>query len=313
MNPGLRVLYCGTPQFAVPTLQAILASRHQVAAVLTVPDRPQGRGRETLPSAVKVSAAEVGLRVVQPEDLNSPEFLSFVRGEACDLLVVVAFRILPEALFSLPRLGAINLHASLLPAYRGAAPVERALMDGCRETGVTTFQIARKVDEGGVLLQRTVKIEASDNAGSLAARLSNTGAELMLSTLDGLESGSLAPVPQNHALATRAPKITADDRPIRWDEEAAVSHHRVRALAPRPGATVRRQGKQLKVLETDFDPDANLAPPGVVGALDRSRGIAVGTGRGTLYLREVQPEGRGAMHASAYLRGTPLERGDRFE
>lgn len=312
MTPGLSVLFCGTPEFAVPTLDLLVTSRHKVAAVLTVPDRPQGRGQGTAPSVVKKRALEHGLTVQQPESLDLPDVLGYVREVGCDLLVVVAFRILPETLYSLPRLGAINLHASLLPAYRGAAPIQRALMDGCRETGVTTFQIARKVDEGGVLLQRTVAVEASDNAGSLSARLSTVGAGLVIETLDGLASGSLAPVPQQHALATRAPKITADDRPIRWDEPAEVSHHRVRALSPRPGATVRRQGKQLKVLETGYSPDLGVAPPGVVGAPD-PRGIAVGTGRGTLYLQQVQPEGRGAMEASAYLRGNPLAAGDRFE
>jgi len=310
---SLRVLFCGTPEFAVPTLDTLAASRHRVVGVLTVPDRPQGRGLKPAPSAVKERALQLGLPLLQPERLDQPELLGSVRETACDILVVVAFRILPPELFGLPRLGAINLHASLLPAYRGAAPVERALMDGCLETGVTTFQIARRVDEGEVWMQRAVAIEASDNAGRLAARLATAGADLVLETLEGLAEGRLSPVQQNHALATRAPKITAEDRPIRWDQPAAVSHHRVRALAPRPGATARRQGKQLKVLETGFDPDADVAPPGVVGALDRLRGIAVGTGRGTLYLRQVQPEGRGAMEVSAYLRGYPLTSGDRFE
>jgi methionyl-tRNA formyltransferase len=306
-------LFCGTPEFAVPTLDTLAASRHRVVGVLTVPDRPQGRGLKPAPSAVKERALQLGLPLLQPERLDQPELLGSVRETACDILVVVAFRILPPELFGLPGLGAINLHASLLPAYRGAAPVERALMDGCMETGVTTFQIARRVDEGEVWMQRAVAIEASDNAGRLAARLATAGADLVLETLEGLAEGRLSPVQQNHALATRAPKITAEDRPIRWDQPAAVSHHRVRALAPRPGATARRQGKQLKVLETGFDPDADVAPPGVVGALDRLRGIAVGTGRGTLYLRQVQPEGRGAMEVSAYLRGYPLTSGDRFE
>lgn len=312
MTAGLRVLFCGTPEFAVSTLDALVASRHKVVSVLTVPDRPQGRGQLPAPSAVKLRAQELGLSVLEPESLDAPDLLKSVQEAACDLLVVVAFRILPEALYSMPRLGAINLHGSLLPAYRGAAPVQRALLDGSRETGVTTFQLARKVDEGGVLLQRTVAVEASDNAGRLAARLSTVGAVLVIETLDRLASGSLVPVPQNHALATRAPKITADDRPIKWDQPAEVSHNRVRALSPRPGAFVRRQGKQLKVLETGFNPDPDVAPPGVVGALD-PRGIAVGTGRGTLFLQQVQPEGRGAMTASAYLRGNPLVPGDRFE
>ena len=310
---SLRVVYCGTPEFAVPTLDALMQSRHQVVGVVTVPDRAQGRGQKQAPSRIKERALELGLPVEQPEELHEPEFLSHLREAHCELLVVVAFRILPVAVFEIPRLGAVNLHASLLPAYRGAAPVERALMDGCMETGVTTFQIARRVDEGEVWMQRAVAIEASDNAGRLAARLATAGADLVLETLEGLAEGRLSPVQQNHALATRAPKITAEDRPIRWDQPAAVSHHRVRALAPRPGATARRQGKQLKVLETGFDPDADVAPPGVVGALDRLRGIAVGTGRGTLYLRQVQPEGRGAMEVSAYLRGYPLTSGDRFE
>lgn len=310
---SLRVVYCGTPEFAVPTLDALMQSRHRVVGVVTVPDRAQGRGLKMAPSRIKERALELGLPVQQPEELHEPGFLSYLREAHCDLLVVVAFRILPQAVFELPRLGAVNLHASLLPAYRGAAPVERALLDGCRETGVTTFQIARKVDEGGVLLQRRVDIDPADNAGRLAERLSVIGAQLVLETLDGLAAGTLSPTPQNHALATRAPKITADDRPIRWDEPAEASHHRVRALSPRPGATVRRKGKQLKVLESGFDPVSGSAPPGEVAATDSLRGIAVGTGRGTLFLQRVQPEGRQAMTAAAFLRGYPLQPGDRFE
>jgi methionyl-tRNA formyltransferase len=310
---SLRVVYCGTPEFAVPTLEALVASRHTVAGVITIPDRPQGRGLKRAPSAIKKRALELGLPLRQPERLDDPGLFSFLREEACDLLVVVAFRILPPSLFECPGRGAMNLHASLLPAYRGAAPVERALMDGCRETGVTTFQIAQKVDEGGILLQRTIAIDPEENAGRLAARLSIAGSQLVLDTLDGLEAGDLRPLPQNHALASRAPKITADDRPLRWEEPAVVSHHRVRALSPRPGAIVRSKGKLLKVLESGFDPDAGSAPPGEVAAIESLRGIAVGTGRGTLFLKQVQPEGKGAMTASAFVRGYPLKPGDRFE
>jgi methionyl-tRNA formyltransferase len=310
---SLRVIFCGTPEFAVPNLNALVHSPHTVTSVVTVPDRPQGRGRQSAPSSIKVLALKLGLPLHQPERLDDPEFLRSVQEEACDLLVVVAFRILPVALFESPRLGAMNLHASLLPAYRGAAPVERALMEGCRETGVTTFKIARRVDEGGILLQRRVDVEPEENAGSLAGRLAEIGSQLVLDTLAGLEAGTLVPTPQDDALATRAPKITADDRPIRWDQPAEVSHHRVRALSPRPGAVARRQGQQLKVLESGFDLTATTALPGEVLQTDHPRGIAVGTGRGILFLQHVQPEGKKAMAAAAYVRGNPLKPGDRFE
>ena len=230
-----------------------------------------------------------------------------------DIFLVVAFRIMPDALFELPPRGAVNVHASLLPAYRGAAPIARALMDGCEETGVTTFQIARRVDTGGILLQERLPIEASDCAGSLGLKLATAGAQLAAKTLDGLADGSLDAVPQNHALATRAPKLTAEDRPIRWAQPARVSHNRVRGLSPAPGAIIRLDRKILKLLETDYDPAPVPGGAGTVIATETHRGIAVATGSGTLYLRQVQPEGRSAMSAQEYLRGHALTVGSRFE
>jgi methionyl-tRNA formyltransferase len=310
---SLRVIFCGTPEFALPSLRALWASEHPLVGVVTLPDRAQGRGQKLLPSPVKRAAESRGVPIWQPERLDAAEFLRSVAAVSPDLLLVVAFRILPESLYGLARLGAVNLHASLLPAYRGAAPIARALLDGCDRTGVSTFQIDRTVDTGGVLLQRAVSIAPDDNAETLSLRLAEIGAELVIETLDALAAGELAPQAQNHALATRAPKLTAEDRPIRWHEPARVSHNRVRALAPRPGATVRKNAKTWKVLATEFDSAPIDAHPGTVLAALPTTGIAVATGLGTLRLKTVQPESRPAMGADAFLRGHPIAPGERFE
>ena len=310
---NLRVIFCGTPEFALPSLRALWASEHPLVGVVTVPDRAQGRGQKLVPSSVKRTAESWGVPIWQPERLDAAEFLRSVAAASPDLLLVVAFRILPESLYGLARLRAVNLHASLLPAYRGAAPIARALMDGCDRTGVSTFQIDRTVDTGGVLLQRPVSIAPEDNAETLSLGLAEIGAELVIETLDALAAGKLAPQSQNHALATRAPKLTAEDRPIRWHEPARVSHNRVRALAPRPGATVRKNAKTWKVLATEFDSAPIDAHPGTVLAALPNTGIAVATGLGTLRLKTVQPESRPAMGADAFLRGHPIAPGERFD
>jgi methionyl-tRNA formyltransferase len=310
---NLRVLFCGTPEFALPTLRAVAGSRHPLVGVVTVPDRPQGRGRKLQPSPVKTAAQLASLPVWQPEALDDPLFLADVRSAAPDVALVVAFRILPEAFYHLPPKGAVNVHASLLPRYRGAAPIARALMAGQNKTGVTTFQIVRRVDRGGILQQREVAILDRDNAGTLSDKLARVGAELALQTLDGLAAGTLVPAPQDDTLASRAPKLTPEDRPIRWDEAARTSHNRVRALAPSPGATIRRAHNTLKVLETDYVSDQPEASPGIVIDSGGTRGIAVATGAGTLYLRTLQPEGKNPMPAADYLRGRPMAPGDRFE
>lgn len=310
---SLRVLFFGTPEFAVPTLDAVAKSPHELVGAVTVPDKPQGRGRTVRPSAVRVCATHLEVPVWQPDSLNDPSFLADVRRLAPEILLVVAFRILPEALYAIPRLGAINVHASLLPEYRGAAPIARALFDGRQETGVTTFQIVRRVDRGGILLQQRVSITSTDNAGTLSKKLSLMGSELAIKTLVGLDDGSLSASPQNPAQATKAPKLNSDDRPIRWHEPAQVSHNRVRALAPAPGAFIRRDDKILKVLETAFDLKAATGEPGEVIDPGHSEGIAVATGVGTLFLRTLQPEGKSIMPAAAYLRGRPIVAGMRFE
>lgn len=310
---SLRVLFFGTPEFAVPTLNAVVQSPHELVGVVTVPDKPQGRGRTVRPSAVHVCAKHLEVPVMQPGALDDPSFLAEVNSAAPDIMLVVAFRILPETLYAIPRLGAINVHASLLPEYRGAAPIARALFDGRQETGVTTFQIVRRVDRGGILLQQRVTIASTDNAGTLGKKLSILGSELAIKTLAGLEDDSLSASAQNPAQATKAPKLTSNDRPIRWHESAQVSHNRVRALAPAPGAFIRRNGKILKVLETTYDSKVATGEPGEVIDPGHSEGIAVSTGAGTLFLRQLQPEGKSIMPAAAYLRGRPIAAGARFE
>ncbi|MFQ6610388.1 MAG: methionyl-tRNA formyltransferase, partial [Fidelibacterota bacterium] len=203
----MRVLFMGTPDFAVPSLHAIHESRHQLVAVVTIPDKASGRGLKLQPSMVKTAALTLGYPVLQPESLSSDEFLSQVRDCYPDIIVVVAFQILPKSVFEIPKYGAVNIHASLLPKYRGAAPIQRAILAGENETGVSTFQITKKVDTGSILLQRKIEIGKNETCGELWERLSKLGAEIIVPTLDGILENKIIPVKQDNALATSAKKI----------------------------------------------------------------------------------------------------------
>lgn len=309
----MRVLFFGTSDFAVPTLRALAAAgaeRFEIAAVVTQPDRPAGRGRALARSPVKDAAEGLGLPVRQPERVRDPDFLEAAREAAPDAIVLASFgQIIPRKLLALPPLGPINLHGSLLPAYRGAAPIQYALLDGCEHTGVTTMWMAPALDAGDILLQRRVPVEPNDNAGTLAGRVAEAGAPLMLETLDRLAAGNCPRAPQDDSRATYAPSIGPGEAEIRWQEPAARCRNRVRAMAPRPGAHTRVAGRRLKVWRASME--AGEAEPGFVARVGRD-GVAVGTGGGLLLLEEVQPENGRAMPAGAWARGARLAPGDRL-
>jgi methionyl-tRNA formyltransferase len=278
---------------------------------VTSPDRPSGRGRRLKAPEVKTAADKLGLPVMQVDDMRDASFLERIARYAATLFAVVAFRILPESLFEIPPLGAINLHASLLPKYRGAAPINRAIMAGETLTGVTTFQIKRKVDTGEILLAREESISPEDTFDSLHDRLSRVGADVLLETIDGLEKGVLKPRAQNPTQATKAPKLKPEDGRVVWSESAHVICNQVRGLCSSPGAFAYRDGKKLKIYRCQ--PVQTIAPnlrPGQVVTSSDVDGFVVATGSGLLRILELQPAGKKRMNAGDYLRGYPLAEGE---
>lgn len=332
----MKLVFMGTPDFAVPILESLHASRHAVSLVVTQPDRPKGRGRALAAPPVKEAALRLGLPVIQPVSLKTPEFHEAIRGETADLLVVVAFRILPESLFPLARLGAVNVHGSLLPRYRGAAPIQWAIANGETETGVTLFRLDAQVDHGGILSQARTPIGPDENSADLFARLREMGRDLLLRTLDDLEAGRATPMEQDHALATPAPKLRKEDGRIDWNLPAKAIHDRVRAFNPypvcytlqaaRPGAASgedKGAGRVLKVWATRVaGPEAQgdspeggppPAPGGLILAAGRKPLVAAGSGH--VELVEVQWEGKPRLSGTDFVNGLqPAERdGLRFE
>ena len=300
----------GTPDFALPSLEVLVSSPHRVVGVVTQPDRPRGRGKKVQPPPVKVRALSLGLPVFQPQRVKEEGFVDLVRGLAPDAVVVVAYgQILPPSILRLPPYGCINLHASLLPRYRGAAPIQRAIMNGEKETGVTTMLMDEGLDTGGILLQRRVPIYEEDTAGKLHDRLAREGAELLLETLDLLARGDLAPRPQDHRLATYAPPLTPEDELIDWRRPARDLYNQVRALNPWPVARTWLEGKVLKVWRaaaSPLPPPAEAQPGEVV--LSRKE-LVVATGVGCLALLEIQLEGGKRLPAEDFLRGRPIPEG----
>ena len=302
----LRVVFAGTPSFAVPSLRALAAAPGvEIVAVCTQPDRPAGRGRRPRPSAVKEAAAELGLPVRQPESLRAPEAVGALAALAPDLMVVVAYGlILPPAVLALPRLGCVNVHASLLPRWRGAAPVQWAILAGDRETGVCLMRMDEGLDTGPVLACTRTAIGPRETAGELEARLADLGAGLLARSLPRLAAGALEAVPQDGAAATYAPKIAKADAELDWRLPAAELDRRVRAFHPRPVAWTRLDGEPLRVWRAEPLAAPAGAEPGVVVAASGHPEVACGEGR--LRLLEVQPAGGRRMDAAAFARGRAL-------
>ncbi len=300
----------GTSSFAVPSLERLCTSTHGVLAVVTQPDRPQGRGRRISPSPVKQTALAYGLPVLQPQRARDPAFLADLKAIAPDIIVVVAYgQLLPPKLLALPPKGCVNVHASLLPKYRGAAPVNWALIHGERVTGVTIMLMDESLDTGPILLQVAQDIDPADNAQTLQDRLARLGAETLLQALAGLASGTLKPVPQEHEQATYAPKLRKEDGHVRWQQSAVDIANLIRGVTPWPGALTTHAGKPLRIWRAMARAAEAEETPGTVAQIDR-QGVWVATGDGYVVLQEVQPAGRRRMDAGAYARGHGLRVGD---
>jgi methionyl-tRNA formyltransferase len=295
----------GTAEFAVPSLDALLAAGYHIPVVVTAPDKPQGRGLAMRPSQVKRRALSAGLPVLQPPLLKDPSFADAIRALDPDLIIVVAFRILPPSIFTVPRRGSINLHASLLPRYRGAAPINRAIMMGETETGVTTFLLDEKIDTGGILLQERTPIFPDDDAGSLHDRLEHIGAEVVLRTVRLIEQGKAVPRTQDSSVASPAPKIFHEDCRILWERPANVIRNQIRGLSPAPGAFFHHADRTIKAFRANVV-DGRALPGHVNAGKDF---LHVGTGEGLLSLEELQMEGRKRMPVAEFLRGYPVQNG----
>jgi methionyl-tRNA formyltransferase len=318
----MRVVFAGTPQVAVPTLDALLRSAHEVAAVVTRPDAPAGRGLHLAPSPVAERAAEAGLEVLKPARPRDPDFLDRLRAIGPDCCPVTAYgALIPQAALDIPANGWVNLHFSVLPAWRGAAPVQHAILHGDDITGATTFRLVAELDAGPVFGVVTEPIGPGDTAGDLLARLARSGAELLVATLDGIESGQLEARPQPSEGVSHAPKVTAEDARVRWDRPAIAIDRQIRACTPVPGAWTMLGRARLKLWPlakaasdlAAFPGDAD-GPP-AAGPLDPGElrvcrsGVLVGTATGPVELGDVQPDGKRRMSAAAWARGLHLDQG----
>lgn len=299
----MKIVFFGTPDFAIPSLKKILESQHDVKAVVTAPDKERGRGRIVSFTPVKEFALQNNIKVLQPEKLSDEDFYNSLKSIDADLFVVVAFRILPERIFTLPKLGSFNLHGSLLPKYRGAAPIQWALINGDSETGVTTFFLQKKVDTGSIILSKKIEIKEEDNFETLHDKMSILGAEAVIETIEKIESGSIIPEPQDESKATPAPKITKEICEINWNMPAEKIKNLVRALSPVPGAFFSKNDKQYKVFACSIEKGNDLQP----GEFrETKKELFVGTETANLRLLEIQPEGRKRMNAEEFLRGYSL-------
>ncbi len=307
----VRILFMGTPDFALFTLRALCEAGENVVGVVTQPDKPKGRGYAMQPPPVKVFAAERGLPVYQPETLKNGAFDAELAALAPDVIVVVAYgKILPRSVLEYPKYGCINVHGSLLPAYRGAAPMQRAILDGCDVTGVTTMQMAEGLDTGDMLIVHRVPIGEDDDLEVIHDTLGAEGAAALLETLDALRAGTLVATPQDEANATYAAKITKDDCALDFSAPARRVHDRIRALSPVPLTfTHTPDGKLLKVVQSKCTNVKTNAAPGTVIALGDAVTVACGDGHAIDLLR-VLPEGKGRMSAADYNRGRRLSVGD---
>ena len=303
----IRTVFMGTPAFALPTLQGLLASGLQLVGVYTQPDRPKGRGKQLAPPPVKLLAEQHGIPVFQPPRLRRPEVVEELRALAPDLIVVVAYgQILPQSVLDIPRHGCINVHASLLPRHRGAAPINKAIMDGDQETGITTMLMDVGLDTGDMLIKRSTPIHPNETAGELHDRLALLGRETMEETLDRLCAGLLQPEKQDDSQSTYAPMLKKEDGLIDWNRDARTLHNQVRGLDPWPGAYTHLNGEVLRLADTR--PAQGQGRPGTVLAADAA-GIHIACGQGALVIGALQLPGRKRLSAADFLRGRALPPG----
>ena len=296
----------GTPHFAVPSLRALVTAGYRVVGVITATDKRGGRGgKQLLESPVKQAAVALGIPVLQPPNLKAADFVAEVRALAADLQVVVAFRMLPEVVWGMPRLGTFNLHGSLLPAYRGAAPINWALINGETVTGATTFFIRREIDTGDILLQHRLPVGPDETAGDVHDRMMLEGAALVVRTVQLIEGGGYTLQQQDDRLASPAPKLNRDVCRIDWETPAPTVHNFIRGLSPYPGAWTMLQNQQLKILRTRYVPEAHSLSPGTVLTDDKTY-LRVAAPQGYVEVAELQAAGRKRMATVAFLRGQSL-------
>jgi len=302
---NLRIIFMGTPEFAVPSLEILVENKFNVVAVITAPDKPQGRGQKLTASPVKECALKHNIEVLQPTNLKSPEFLNELKSYNANLQIVVAFRMLPEVVWSMPSLGTFNLHASLLPQYRGAAPINWAIINGEKETGATTFFLKHEIDTGSIIFQEKEKIDDDDDAGKLYERLRHKGAALVLKTVKAIESGNYPSVPQTEAEAKHAPKIFKETCEVNWNQPSESIRNFVRGLSPYPAAWTTLNGKVFKIFQSAIDSRQSLAKPGEIET-DNKTFLRVKTQDGWLSILKFQPEGKKRMSVEEFFRGNKI-------
>jgi methionyl-tRNA formyltransferase len=312
----MKIIFMGTPHFAVASLNKLLQNGYDVAAVVTVPDKPQGRGRVLKPSPVKEFAASHDIPVLQPQSLKDLDFIQNLKKFKAELYIVVAFRILPEAVFTIPERGTLNVHGSLLPKYRGAAPINRVIMNGDKESGVTTMLIDKKVDTGQMLLQDSAEISEDMTAGELHDILAEKGANLLVETLEKLENSSITPIVQDDSLATKAPKIKKEDCKLDFSNSARQLHNQIRGLSPVPAAYCQFRGKNLKIYRSALTNGERLKDIDINGEIItvNKNSFDVVCSQGTiLTITELQPAGKKRIPARDFINGYQLRVGDRLE
>jgi methionyl-tRNA formyltransferase len=306
-----KIIFMGTPEFSVPSLNILIENNLNIIAVVTTQDKPQGRGLIIEASDIKKFALSKNIPVIQPENLKDETFIQEIKNLDPDIIVVVAFRILPREIYSLAKLGAFNLHASLLPKYRGAAPINWAIINGESETGVTTFFLEEKVDTGNIIFQERVAIDENETAGELHDKLSVLGSELVLKTVNAIIEGNVVTSKQDNRMTSPAPKIFKEDCHINWEKKSKDVHNFIRGLSPYPAALTEYRDKLVKIYRTEIIPNHPKGKPGQI--VDTSKDLIVSTKDSAIKILEIQLEGRKRMLIKEFLRGSPIQDGEFFD
>ena len=296
----MKIVFFATPDFAVPILDKLLKSENQIAAVVTNTDKEQGRGKKVAFSPIKEYAVKNNIPILQPEKFKDPVFINQLTEINADLFIVVAFKILPKEVFNIPKFGSFNLHGSILPKYRGAAPIQWSLINGDTETGLTTFFLKETVDTGNMILQERLAILPEDNFGSLHDKLSLLGADLVLTTVELINTGNVKTYEQDNSITSPAPKITKEICKIEWNKPAKSIHNLIRGLSPYPGAFFEKENKIYKIYKSALCENKNISPNEI---FTTKKEIFIGCNNSTLQVLEIQPEGRKKMTAEEFLRG----------
>ena len=309
---GYRVVFMGTPDFAVPSLQALIASNHQVVAVITQPDKKKGRGKKLTPPPIKVVADKADIPILQPLKIKTEEFLEQLRSFTPDIIVVAAYgRILPATILNLPPLGCVNVHGSLLPRHRGAAPIQWAVINGDREVGVTIMKMDEGMDTGAILLPASITVTGDETAGTLFEKLAKLGADTLITALSRLQQGDLPPIEQDHEKATKAPPLNKEMGLLDWSKSAKELHCLIRGLDPWPSAYTYHDGIRYRLFSPEVVNKHMDAEPGTILLADK-QGLLIATGKDALLIKELQPEGKKRLSIEAFLCGHAIANGSKF-